>query len=179
MTLFDFLFNKKTSHNPTDQWVRDPTRRPTFNLNKHSLDGVTLGQSYESLNYLGPATLKDEELEFPNSKLTLGFKHDLLTDFTLFFPTSPQNISFTLANKNLDLDQISTEQGLRSVVGEPFWREADDDEVLLFYEFGSVEWQIECLPQGQIQRWLIVTPPLLADSQQRQAYGITKDWPYS
>jgi hypothetical protein len=62
--------------------------------------------------------------------------------------------------------------------GEPYWRDADADEVLLFYELPEVEWQLEFpLPAATLSAMVIVTPPLLADRQQRHHYGLDKPWP--
>lgn len=178
MAFLDFLFGKKKHSNPTSQWIRDPSRQPTFDLKAQTLDGVSLGTSYMPLDYLGPGKVSAEGLGFPDSQLVLGIENELLTDFTILFPTSKQTISFTLGDSSVEPAQLASEEGITALIGPPFFRDEDDDEILVFYEFGSTEWQIEFTIDGQTRRWLVVSPPLLADPDQRKAYGVNQPWPF-
>ncbi len=69
-----------------------------------------------------------------------------------------------------------TERGLIAIFGSPYWRDQDEDEVILFYEFGEYEWQIEMSLKDRLSVF-VIAPPILADPQQRAAYSVTKPWP--
>ncbi len=83
---------------------------------------------------------------------------------------------FRYRGRRLDLSEETTERELIAFFGSPYWRDQDEDEVIPFYEFGECEWQIEM----SLKDWLsvfVIAPPILADPQQRAAYGVTKPWP--
>ena len=70
-------------------------------------------------------------------------------------------------------DECAAAAGL----GEPWWRDEDGDEVLLFYEDGNIETQIE-FPGKKTARFItLMRNPLMADAAQRQAYACDKPWP--
>lgn len=66
-----------------------------------------------------------------------------------------------------------------SVWGEPYWRDEDDQEVLLFFEFPDGEIQVELGEEGRPLVLYVCAEPLMADSEQRESYGVTRDWPPS
>ena len=76
----------------------------------------------------------------------------------------------------LRLSNRSSESDVQALFGQPYWRDQDEDEIILFYEFPGVEWQIEFDLVGALKH-LRVGRPLLADAEQRAAYGVTKHWP--
>ena len=65
------------------------------------------------------------------------------------------------------------------LVGPPYWRDEDADELILFYEFPNLEWQIEFSLDGSFNRVNVTCNPLLADETQRKAYRVDKPWPPS
>jgi len=75
------------------------------------------------------------------------------------------------------LSHATSEREWRELFGEAYWRDVDDRETLLFHEFGQVEWQAEFATAGGLRVLTIVTPPLLDDLDQREAYGVDKAWP--
>lgn len=70
-----------------------------------------------------------------------------------------------------------TEAGVLAFLGEPYHRDEDDDEVILFYEDGTVETQFEFPGRTRLRFITLSASPLLADPLQRAQYGCTKPWP--
>ncbi len=77
----------------------------------------------------------------------------------------------------LPLRAGATEGEVVACLGEPFWRDEDDDEVLLFYERNAVEWQVEVDKRAGLSVIVATALPLLADAEQRAAFRVTKPWP--
>jgi len=69
------------------------------------------------------------------------------------------------------------ERRVTSELGQPYWRDEDGDEVLLFYEDGQIELQIE-FPEKSTPRFItLMRNPILSDATQRNAYHCDKPWP--
>ncbi len=85
---------------------------------------------------------------------------------------------FRYRERRLDLSEGTTERDLITAFGPPYWRDQDEVEVILFYEFGEYEWQIEMGLNDRLKLF-VIAPPLLADPKQRAAYGVTRPWPPS
>lgn len=77
----------------------------------------------------------------------------------------------------MPLSAQTREREIVGYFGDPYWRDEDEEEILLFYEFGELEWQVELTLQGTLKAVNAVAPPLLADEAQRRAYRVTKPWP--
>lgn len=86
---------------------------------------------------------------------------------------------FSVAGRPLVFTKATREEDVIALLGEPYWRDVDKDEVLLFYEYPGVEVQVELTKGGPIRVLLATDEPLLADPKQREAYGVTKAWPPS
>ena len=61
--------------------------------------------------------------------------------------------------------------------GDCYWRDQDDKESILFYEFPNREWQVEFDTQSLLKRIIVTSNPLMARKDQREAYGVTRPWP--
>ncbi len=72
-----------------------------------------------------------------------------------------------------------TEAEVLAFLGEPYLRDEDDDETILFYEDGDVETQFEFPGKARLRYITLSATPLLADPLQRAQYGCTKPWPGS
>jgi hypothetical protein len=79
----------------------------------------------------------------------------------------------------ITLSPAISEAEIAALAGSPYWRDEDEEEILLFYEFDRVEWQVELTRDGRLSQWSIITPPSMADEDQRAAYGVTMAWPPS
>lgn len=177
--------------NPTRHWHADPAWALSLDLDEHRLCGVGIGEPMESLAFLGPAASWSYEWEFPHHGITLLEDDHGLAEFAVYFVRQP---AFTRTSRqfrpflgsiayrgtSLELSAEHDEARVLSLFGEPYWRDADEEETILFYEFdtraGEREWQIEFDAAGRL-RCLSIGKPLLADPEQRAAYQVTKPWP--
>lgn len=76
-------------------------------------------------------------------------------------------------------EDIAAPEDVIQRFGEPYWRDEDGGEVILFYEYqdGEVELQFEFSNPTEISVITLARPGVLADAKQRAAYGVTKPWP--
>lgn len=84
---------------------------------------------------------------------------------------------FLVAGRQVSFTKAGREEDVVASLGEPYWRDVDKDEVLLFYEYPGLEVQVELTKDGPIRVLLARDDPLLADPKQRAAYRVTKAWP--
>jgi hypothetical protein len=184
MSFLSFLFGPP---NPTKKWVADPSVPLVVDLDGHHLCGVGLGEPFERLAFLGPARL-DWDFGFPAKGVSVGVEEGRIDSFTIYFNPAATPwfkdggmASFTgslrYRGRELTLSEISREDTLLRTFGEPYWRDADDDEVLWFYEFPDREWQLEVSPEGRLRALILGRGCIMADPEQRKAYGVTKPWP--
>lgn len=89
--------------------------------------------------------------------------------------------SFTLNNTPLALGLDTEESKVTEILGEPWWKDVDDDlEVIDFYERpDGTEIQMEYPAMCQLRFITILRNGILADPSQRESYGVTKPWPPS
>jgi len=170
--------------NPTRRWQFDPSVPLVLDLDQHTLSGVGIGERVERLSSLGKGISRDAIIAFPALGLAVSEADGLIHELIVYFGHSaePDGGNFTGTSRYrglpLDLSFFVTEPWLRDRLGEPFWRDEDENEVILFYEHGQREWQVEFAADGSLKCW-VICPPLLADEEQRRAYGVTKAWPQS
>ncbi len=179
------LFRRKPD--PTATWRAEPGLRLEFDFSSQALCGVRIGESLERLARLGPAEDKRAggrgRYCYYSKGLEIGAAAGLADSFLLVWdsPAEPRYRPFAgtcmYRGRDLGLSARTSEADIRQCFGEPYWRDQDEDEILLFYEFRSVEWMIELSPHRTLRAVQIVTPPLLADEGQRAAYKVTKPWP--
>ena len=75
-------------------------------------------------------------------------------------------------------DQRSlSEEDVQALLGAPYWRDEDDDEIILFYENNGLETQFEFSGKRRMSHLIFTRQPLMADNEQRRLYGVTKPWP--
>lgn len=87
--------------------------------------------------------------------------------------------SMTADGKPLEFSVSSTPAKIIEAFGEPYWRDDDEGETILFYEYesGAVELQFEFSSPTSFDFITITRPGILADAEQRTAYGVDKEWP--
>ncbi len=87
--------------------------------------------------------------------------------------------TFTFQGETIAIGTQTTIEEIVSRFGEPYWRDVDkaNDEIILFYENGTAEIQFEFPGMKRLGIITVMTDPLMADSEQRKAYGVTKPWP--
>ncbi len=166
--------------NPTRAWVEEKNRPLEFDFSKHALNGVRLGDPLSGLAFLGRAETWRPSLEYPARGLAVDYTSGAVESFVLYLAPGlmrgsvPYRGQFRYEGSVLVLNADTRESRLAARFGEPYWRSADDDEILLFYEFGLIEWQFELSRAGTLRTIIVTTPPLLADPEQRRFYGVTK-----
>jgi len=183
--MLEWLFGPK---DPTKDWQRTRELRLEVDLERGALNGVRLTEPADRLSFLGPvedrAGLKADEFRYDSLGLSVGYDQEKAIDCFQFIqkdPACPQGRPFPgqcwYQGRILDLAR-ATEPSFVEQVGSPYWRDEDEDEILLFYEFPAMEWQVEFAPDGTLNRILVTSAPLLADPRQREAYGLPPDrWP--
>lgn len=87
--------------------------------------------------------------------------------------------SFARNGAKVALDAGATPDRVRAEFGEPYWIDARDDEMILFYVFdaGKVELQFEFPDKKNLGFITLMRDGVLSDAEQRRHYGVTKAWP--
>ena len=183
--MFEFLFGPK---NPTKDWQQASDLRLTFDLECGKLNSIGLGERLDRISLLGPVEDQDGLKSSEYRYLSLGLsvdcdnKENTIEGFSIIqkdrclpqYRPFPGSVYYQ--GENLDLRQLTEELFLRKF-GPPFWKDADDEETILFYEFPNREWQVEFALDGTLNRIVVTSKPLMADERQREAYGVNKPWP--
>ena len=183
--MLEFVLGPK---DPTKVWQRASDLRLTFDLEGGKLNDVGIGESLNRLSFLGPiedrSGLTLGEYRFFSLGLSIDCynEQDTIDCFEIVQKDQdmPEHQPFAgvcrYKGENLDLGQL-TEPSFVGRFGPPFWKDADDEEILLFYEFPGREWQVEFALDGTLNRILVTSKPLMANQRQREAYGVNKSWP--
>lgn len=168
--------------NPTWYWQADSTPQ-VVDLDQHRFAGCGIGDPLRSLAFLGRGQPQRDEVIFPRQGVVVGLDdRHTIRDLAFFFghPDEPQNGSFLgsfrYQQQLLPIDQARTIFDFVTMFGEPYWRDQDATETILFYEFPDREWQCEFSNAGGLKCW-VIGKPLLADAEQRRAYRVTRAWP--
>ena len=169
--------------NPLWLWREDPSIPLVLDLDAHQLCGVGIGDSLERLSFLGRGKLHSSLAVFPDKGLAIGCSQELrIEEISVFVghQAEPAGGAFSGTFRHhkspCPLSRETTERDLRQAFGEPYWRNQDDDETILFYEWRSCEWQVELAADGCL-KCLVIGVPILADPDQRAMYEVTKPWP--
>lgn len=168
--------------NPTRRWQFDPLVPLVLDLDRHMLSGTGIGDPLTGLSFLGKGVPRGGGIAFPAHGVAVGETDGRIHELIVYFghPAEPEygQFSGTARHRGVSLDLSSTvsEPWLRDRLGDSYWRDEDEEEVILFYEHGQREWQIEFAADGRLKCW-VIGEPLLADEEQRRAYGVSKEWP--
>jgi hypothetical protein len=183
MALLDTFAGNKDA---TRDWAAEPGLRLVLDLDRAALIGVPLGAKYEDLFRLGPAedseTAKSGELRYLSRGVAANVTKGKITSYFIVFSQGYEGYDAypgeaRLGGNPITLSALTTESALIDRFGQPYWRDEDDDETLLFYERGDVEWQVEIDENAQLRCITLVSPPSLADPTRREMYGVTAPWP--
>ncbi|MCB9853428.1 MAG: hypothetical protein H6819_10065 [Phycisphaerales bacterium] len=185
MGLFDALFGKVDL---CKDWVADPDLKLEVDLSRQSISGIKIGGPVDDLARMGPPdnrkATKLEHYIYAASGLEFNSRDGRVDGFLLAIQRTgvlqPYKGGFCYQQKSIRLGAATSVDEFIGLFGKPFWRDEDDSETLLFYEFGTtLEWQAEFDGSGKLRVFSIVSPPLLSDPEQREAYGVDKTWPCS
>jgi hypothetical protein len=180
------LFQRKQSKvDATRHWVGDIRFPLQLDLSRHSLSAVRIGSPIDGLMRLGPAEdpemAEDEVYRYYSRGVEVTAEDGFVIGYRIIwrpdegFQPFPGQCFFR--GERVELSPTTSEAELSAIAGAPYWRDEDQHEILAFYEFDRIEWQIELTTDGRLSQWSIVTPPSMSDREQREAYGVTKPRP--
>ena len=156
-------------------------------LDRLELGGVDLGEDVERLSFLGRS--ESRFFDYPSKGLQLDVDEGSFAGFTLalrrgvYLGSRPGGRvqafagSIVIKGRNWRAHEFVGERDFLEVWGEPYWRDEDDEEILLFFEFPDLEITVELTLAGVPQVLIVSTQPLMADAEQREQYGVTASWP--
>jgi len=183
MSLLDFF--RRPS--PTAEWREDRSVPLVADLDLHELGGVPFGGPIDGLSFLGPSDTRF--FDYASKGLTFDAEEGHLDGFVIALRSGaylaaldPSRVHpfagrIRIGGRAWAPLELRAESDFVQAWGEPYWRDTDEEEVLLFFEFPAAEVQVELSLDG-IPRVLVATPrPLLADPSQREAYGVNGPWP--
>lgn len=171
---------------PDSDWARDVDLDLVVDLDNHTFCGIRLGDQPEAVAKLGSPDAFNEQTgayQYPSDGFDVEITNGVIDCFFLTWGApdrgayKPFEGGFIHKGEPVELGAATREADFTARFGDPYWRDEDDDEILLFYEFGNVEWQVEFDKEGALKTLLITTPPLLAKPDQRESYGVDKPWP--
>ncbi|MBI5527752.1 MAG: hypothetical protein HY897_15585 [Deltaproteobacteria bacterium] len=184
MGLFDDMFG---APDPTRHWKGTPGLVPDFDLDRHALCGVRPGDPVAWLEKLGrcedQAAAKEGEYRWYTRGIAVDVDLYAVSAFIVHFADdreegyAPFGGPCSVRGRSVPLTPETTEKEFGEAFGEPYWRDRETDETILFYEFGDIEWQAEFTSGRRLRLILVMTPPMLADEDQRKTYKIDKPWP--
>ena len=181
------LFTPKAD--PLAGWKAEPglVMNFDFDFDHHTLCGIKPGDPVSLLWKLGPSEDKTTEAEgnynYYSKGVQVAVENGVIVSFILFWNDErrKQFLSFNgpsnYRGQKIELRGGMSDVEIRNIFGEPYWQDEDEDEFILFYEFGDIEWEIEISRREGLTALVVLTPPLLQDEEQRKAYRVTKSWP--
>lgn len=184
--LVDLLERRFGAADPTQTWVPTPGLVLDFDLDRHTLGHLRLGDPIDAAATLGPPDndrpMRHGYCAYHARGFEVSFRDARICAFSLILKPSSIDANyqafagrFLRAGRPVALD-VPLERFIRAV-GEPYWRDVDEDGALLFYEFGDIEWQVEFDAHSGPHMFQVLTPPALASESERRAYKVTKAWP--
>ena len=170
---------------PKGEWTADEAAGREFDFDHNVLAGLKLRDPASLLWRLGPPEDARQAAQGAYCFFSRGFEVDVrqgrVNTFVLVWQGDDRFQPFAgqcrFGGAEIKLAGGVSEAEIERIFGAPFWRDEDTDEVLLFYEKGAVEWQVEINRQTGLSAMVITALPLLADAAQRQAYHVSKPWP--
>lgn len=173
---------------PTKHWREDRSVPLLADLDRFELGGVGLGAEIERLSFLGRS--ESRFFDYPRKGLQLdadedgcfaGFSLALRRDAYLAAHLRGRVRAFPgyirVKGRKKQPHEFRDERDFVEGWGEPYWRDEDDEEILLFFEFPGREITVELSLEGVPQVLVISTQALMADAAQREQYGVTAPWP--
>ena len=140
-----------------------PVSRNRIDLTSFAVDGIELGSDTADLPTVKGVELSSDGKIFDSIFITLD-------DYDGEILQSGVKLSLSTATSPADIE---------SLFGQPYWRDEEDSEVILFYEYekGAVELQFEFPDSTTLGYITLARPGILSTADQRSAYGVDKPWP--
>lgn len=117
----------------------------------------------------------DDLYEDEYNGIEIGLSHKLLD--SVYVSLKEYKGKFLADDNKLNIGLESTEKDIIKLFGEPYWRDEDEKEVILFYEDDDIELQFEFPEKSTLEIITMMRSPILEDPQQRKYYKVTKCWP--
>jgi len=163
-----------------------PGSGPPLDLDRHRLGDVRVGDSIDRLGDFGPvedeAAIADGDFRYYCRGIWFSATKGAVDSFGVFWRDTDRQGFLPFAGwvhfrqESFALDATTTEADFVERFGAPYWRDRER-EILLFYECGDIEWQVEFNRKKLLCALTIISPPLLADPKQRKMYRVTRGWP--
>ncbi len=184
MSFFDRILRRS----PTSDWLEERSVLLVADLDRFQLNGVGLGEDVERLRFLGPSASRAFDYPAKGLQLDVGASGSLqafvmaLRDGVYLSALPPEQVRafpgrVRMSGRDWAPRELRGESDFVTAWGDPYWRDEDEDEVLLFFEFDRCEVQVELSLEGVPHVLVVAEEPLMADADQREAYGVTKAWP--
>ena len=173
--MLDSLFRRG---NPTNAWTREPGLRLTVDLAMPSINSIPVGSIVDKFSFLGRSNSKSKSpLDYIDLGISLDYEEDGTVSGFQVVLADPLN-QFEAFSGTIKINESAVDSGtLIEELGDCYWLDRDENELIYFYEFPTHEIQIEQLPMGSVQRIIVTNDPLMADVEQRKSYGVDKPWP--
>lgn len=175
--MLDMFFRRG---NVSNNWTRKPGLTLAMDLSTPSINSIPIESTVDQFSFLGRSTSKSTSpLDFADLGISLDNEDDgTVSGFHIWF--NDRDNKFSPYNGTIQLTGTAIEpSSIVNRLGEPYWRDEDEYEILYFYEFATHEIQVEHSLEGTIQSVIVTNDALMADAEQRKAYGVTKAWPPS
>ncbi|MCR9200550.1 MAG: hypothetical protein NXI04_18085 [Planctomycetaceae bacterium] len=173
--IFDAL---RRRGNPTNAWDRVADLSLTVELFRPAINSVAIESRLDQLEFLGRSS---SAFHSPLHFADLGLVIDSEQDGTFSgFSVVLHDVDGELApfGGRLTVNGAAiVPTDLLTPLGEPYWVDTDEHEILTFFEYPTHEIQVEQSLEGVLQRIIVTSKPLLADAQCREDYGVDKPWP--
>ena len=170
MGLIASLFNRP----PKVELPSEIYRPLVVDLTNFQFDGLALGEPPAPDRFFFNLIHNKTFLDEPNG-LTLEFSERRLECIYIELTRFPGG--FTYLGNPISLTTGTTLADVQSTFGEPYWLDDDVDETILFYEDGTTELQFEFPDKQHLGVITVMLNPIMAQEDQRKAYGVDKPWP--
>ena len=122
-----------------------------FDFDRHALCGIRPGDPVSLLWKLGPSEDKQVEecFNYYSRGVQAEAENGVVASFILFWNDKEQRKFLAFSGRciyrgeTIGLRAGMTEAEIRGVFGEPGRRDEDEGEVVLFYKFEGIEWEVE------------------------------------
>jgi len=166
-----FTFRKEMSH------ARNASRPFTIDLTTFQVGDTKLGERPSEMDFFAKALQKSDVFEKPTRGIELAAKDGFL-DYA-FLTIDNFDGQFMVGGTPVGISQDSTETTIRDRLGEPYWIDRSDGEIIMFYEYseGSIELQFEFPDSRSLGFVTLSRDGVLSCKEQRKSYGMDKPWP--
>lgn len=163
------------SSRPPDTESTESYSRLVVDLTQYRCGHSQLGYPPSEADFFTRTLIEKEIFEDTTHGFEIGVQNGNLSYILIALGKFPGR--FKHRGKNIELNTATTIADVQEKLGEPYFFDDDSDEILLFYENGSVEMQFEFPGKKKLGFITLLLDPIMADPEQREAYGVKKPWP--